>query len=137
MTDPQIKLIKPKQVIVVNRSLNMPPGKLAAQVAHASINALLSTSAPIGEGVIGLPALRESAQGRWLREKFTKLVVYVKSEEKLLRTFEKAKAAGLPCSLILDEGLTFFDKPTYTTVGVGPAWSDQFIGITSGLRLLD
>ena len=131
------KIRKPKQVIVVNRSLCMPIGKMAAQVAHASLGALLSTSAPVGEGVIGLPALQESAQGRWLREKFTKLVVYVKSEEKLLRVFEKAKAAGLPCALILDEGLTFFDKPTYTTVGIGPAWSDEFENITSKLRLLD
>jgi len=31
-----------KQVLVVNSSLALPPGKLAAQVAHASIAAFLS-----------------------------------------------------------------------------------------------
>lgn len=131
-------MIKPKQVIVVNRSLNMGPGKLAAQVAHASLGALLSTSAKIGEGIIGIPALQESAQGIWIKERFTKIVVYVKSEEKLLNVYNKAKDKRLPCVLIQDEGLTVFNNiPTYTCVGIGPCWSDEFNGITDKLRLLE
>ena len=31
-----------KQVIVVNEALALPPGKMAAQVAHAAVGGLLS-----------------------------------------------------------------------------------------------
>ena len=127
---------RPKQVIVVDKSLQMPSGKLAAQVAHASIGALLSTSV-IKNGVCMIPALVESAQGIWLSELFTKVVVYVKSTDKLIKVHEQAKQKGLPCILIKDVGLTFFEKPTYTCVGIGPCWDEDFVGITDRLRLLE
>ncbi len=32
---------KPKQILIFNRSLNMPAGKLAAQLSHASLGCVL------------------------------------------------------------------------------------------------
>lgn len=125
-----------KQVIVVNRSLHMPPGKLAAQVAHASMGALLSTTTRNLDTIfINLPI--GSAREDWLDGIFTKIVVYVKSEKKLLDVFDKALDRRMPCFLVEDRGLTFFDKPTYTCVGIGPCWNDEFIGITDKLQLLE
>lgn len=141
--------MKSKQVIVVNKSLNMPPGKLSVQVSHASMGALLDSSVgyideDVGFGrFIGMeddPNAVEhipNATGDWLNGIFTKIVVYVKSEEKLINIYKKAKEKGLPCCLIEDCGLTFFDKPTVTCVGIGPCWEDDFIGITDKLQLLE
>ena len=125
-----------KQVIVVNKSLCMPPGKLAAQVAHASMGALLSTTTRNLDTIfISLPI--GSAREDWLDGIFTKIVVYVKSEKKLLDVFEKALDRRMPCFLVEDRGLTFFNKPTYTCVGIGPCWNDEFIGVTDKLQLLE
>lgn len=125
-----------KQVIVVNRSLNMPPGKLASQVAHASIGALLNSSRRNLDTIfIDLPI--GSAREDWLDGIFTKIVVYVKSEEKLIEVYKRAQERRLPSALIMDCGKTFFNRPTYTCVGIGPAWNDEFNGITDKLRLLE
>lgn len=125
-----------KQVIVVNKALHMPPGKLATQVAHASMGALLNTTTRnLNTIFISLPI--GSAREDWLDGIFTKIVVYVKSESKLIDVYKKAKERQLPCCLIEDCGLTFFDKPTVTCVGIGPAWNDEFIGLTDKLQLLE
>jgi len=73
---------------------------------------------------------------KWLEERFTKVVLYVKTEEKLLKVYEKAKEKGLPTSLIKDAGFTYFDKPTHTCVGIGPCFPEDLIGITDKLRVL-
>lgn len=141
--------MKTKQVIIVNKALNMPPGKLSVQVSHASMGALLElaygwSDDEIGSGFfIPLETNPEAhdfvpnAAGHWLHGIFTKVVVYVKSEEKLINIYKKAKEKGLPCCLIEDSGLTFFDKPTNTCVGIGPCWEEDFIGLTDKLQLLE
>ena len=43
------KTTEPKQIIVVNKSLEMPPGKLAAQVSHASLGAFFKSTEQILE----------------------------------------------------------------------------------------
>ena len=50
-----------KQVIVVNRSLSLPKGKLAAQVAHAAVGAFIAASA--------------QAQMAWLQAGMPKIVI--------------------------------------------------------------
>lgn len=71
----------------------------------------------------------------WLDEKFTKIVCYVKSEESLLKVYENAQKAGLNSILIKDAGDTFFDKPTYTCVGIGPAFDEDLKPVTGKLQL--
>jgi PTH2 family peptidyl-tRNA hydrolase len=142
---------KAKQVIVVNASLNMPIGKLAVQVAHASQEALFSTALiqfneEYGKGIY-LPLETENcdrnATSYWFEGEdfqnplFTKIITYVKSEEKLLKIRDLAKEKQLPHALITDAGLTFFDKPTMTCLGIGPCWEEDFIGVTDKLRLLE
>lgn len=113
----------------------MPQGKLAAQVSHASLGALFKCGTK-DEIALHIELGKETAVEQWLNGSFTKIVLYVKSDEKLQDVFKKAEEAGLPCALITDAGHTVFDKPTRTCVGIGPVFPDQLIGITDKLRVL-
>lgn len=126
--------LKTKQVIVVRADLNMTKGKIAAQVAHASVGALLNGS-KIDKGVLSVKLSAEAIQ--WFHAHHTKVVCRCGSEEELVELYEKAKAAGVPCQLIVDAGFTAFNGvPTKTVCGIGPASSDIIDKITGNLRLL-
>jgi PTH2 family peptidyl-tRNA hydrolase len=138
------KEIEPKQVIVIRKDLNMSAGKLAAQTAHASGGNIFSKfkRTKTGDRVnysfdLDLKEELDNAFDKWLNERFTKIIVYVKSEEALKNIYQKALDKNLPAVLIKDAGFTEFSEPTLTCVGIGPAYPDDFIGITSKLRLFD
>ena len=136
------QLDKPKQVILVNTALNMQPGKLASQVAHASMKVFFDRCSIAIDNYGGFdghlmstpltPEMRD-----WVAGEFTKIVLEVTSEEQLLKKFEQAQNAGLPCSLIQDNGHTVFNGvKTYTTVAIGPANPVEINKITGNLKLL-
>ena len=130
-----------KQVIIVRKDLNMRKGKIAGQVAHASLGVvtnILNREMTVN-GNIHLYATigRGSALNKWLTEKFTKVVVYCNSEEELHELHRQAKEKNLLCCLIQDAGDTeFHGVPTYTTLAIGPAESEEIDEITGGLKLL-
>jgi len=134
---------EPKQVIVIRKDLNMSSGKLAAQVSHASIAPITKKMIKTEEKSKTIYKLElnkkddfDLAMELWLSNRFTKVVVYVKSEQALLNVYNKAKEKGLPCALIQDAGFTEFNgEPTYTCVGIGPCFPKYFEGITNKLRL--
>ena len=113
---------KYKQVIVVRSDLEMSTGKLAAQVAHASVTALQR-------------AKREEKgwADAWLAEGQKKVVVVVASERELQK---KAMEVGVPGELVQDAGLTELPPGTVTALGVGPAPSELVDKVTGKLRLL-
>ena len=122
-----------KQVIVVRKDLNMRKGKIGAQSAHASMKVFFDI-AKVKNNVMEVPLNDEMLE--WFNGIFTKIVVYVESEEELLSVYDEAKKAGLPCSLIKDNGLTEFNGVhTYTCVGIGPAEASKIDAITGHLRL--
>lgn len=133
------KQIEPKQVIVVRKDLNMSAGKLAAQVSHASLGAFFKgTDVFAGDDEYAVSFhIKPGPVEEWFSKRFTKVVVYVKSEEALLNVFKKAEDKGLPCALIKDAGFTEFNEPTHTCVGIGPCYPEDFEGVTSKLRLFD
>lgn len=111
-----------KQVIVVNESLRLPAGKLAAQVAHAAIDAFIRAPAPDRE--------------HWLREGMPKIVLRAASAAALAELLEAATHAGLPASLIEDAGHTVVEAGTVTCLGIGPAEAVRIDRITGSLKLL-
>ena len=126
-----------KQVIVLRRDLNMRKGKLIAQGAHASMKVLLAKFIKLDDKSFTYQLQLSEQMDNWINGLFTKIVVGVSSEQELLDIYAQAKAAGLPCSLIKDVGLTEFKNiPTYTAVAIGPADSSDIDQITKHLTLL-
>lgn len=129
-----------KQVIVMRKDLGMRKGKMIAQGSHASLGSLLKMARrEESDGGVKIefnfPA--DSVLDKWLNGIFTKVCVYVESEQDLDEIKAKCEAAGIPNSLILDAGLTeFHGVPTKTCLGIGPWWSSEIDKITGSLPLL-
>lgn len=134
-----------KQIIVIREDLNMSRGKIASQSAHASMKALVDA---MSKG-IGLTneveeynlSFNDSENDKelkeWLNGSFTKIVVYVKSEEKLMQLYEKVQKAGLRVSLIIDNGTTEFGGvKTKTCIAIGPHSAERIDPFTKKYPLL-
>lgn len=111
-----------KQVIVVNASLKLPKGKLAAQVAHAAVAAFLTAGA--------------RAKQLWLDEGMPKVVLKGDTAEELLRLQSLAEQHHLPVCLIQDAGRTVVPTGTITCLGIGPADDKAIDALTGELKLL-
>jgi peptidyl-tRNA hydrolase, PTH2 family len=112
-----------KQVIVVNESLRLPRGKLASQVAHASVAAFLHAS--------------PESQERWLAEGMRKIVLRGESAAQLTALLVRATEMGIPFKLICDAGRTVVEPGTATCLGLGPAATSDLDEITGALKLVD
>jgi peptidyl-tRNA hydrolase len=111
-----------KQVIVVNAALGLPKGKLAAQVAHAAVAAMLMSS-------------RETRE-RWLREGMPKVVVKADDEAALAKLESQARDARIAAALIHDAGRTVVPEGTVTCLGLGPADDEEIDKLTGELKLV-
>ena len=114
-----------KQAIVARQDVRMGKGKLAAQVAHASLSAA-------EEAMKKHPVWFE----RWKDEGQKKVVLKVQSEEELRELYKTARTSRLPTALIEDRGLTQLEPGTVTCVGIGPGPEDEVDAITGKLKLL-
>jgi PTH2 family peptidyl-tRNA hydrolase len=124
--------VKVKQVIVIRKDLNMRTGKLAAQVAHASMAVLL-------DKMERSPVIHrdKSPIYQWLNDSFVKIVVYVNSLEDLLVLRDNAESIKIPTALITDAGRTeFHGKPTVTALAIGPDKAEKIDKVTGDLPLL-
>ena len=105
-----------RQYVVVDRSLGMSAGKLAAQVAHASVAALLAGTqryveqgdagaAPIGlewGGSLARTSIDADVLAAWVRQGEPKIVLAVDGERALASLVNRAESRGLM------EGMDFF-----------------------------
>ena len=124
---------KTKQVIIMRKDLDLSVGKIAAQAAHASLSAILAMNKKPGTNKIEIDVGEEELE--WFTERFTKVVLYVKSEQELLDVYEKAKEAGLNVSRpIVDAGFTELNEPTLTCIAIGPNYKDKIDEVTGHLR---
>ena len=126
----------PKQVIVVRKDLNMRKGKIAAQVAHASMGAVLNYRS-YNDDRIEINLTENCALEQWINGLFTKICVSVDSEAELLEIYDNALAANVNVKLITDAGLTEFNGiPTLTCLAIGPDYPDNIDFLTKHLKLL-
>jgi len=110
-----------KQVIAARTDLGMGRGKLAAQVAHASLSAYEDTD----------PKTRKAWKGGGQK----KVVVKVAGEDALFELADKARVKGLPNAVIRDAGHTQLDSGTATTVAIGPDDETLVDDVTGHLSL--
>ena len=111
-----------KQCIVVRKDLDMSPGKVAVQVAHASIGcAVLMQIDPVFKA--------------WFLEGQRKIVLQVPDLESLKKVEKKADEHSLPNYLVEDFGLTELEAGTVTCLGIGPATDEQLKPVTGRLKL--
>lgn len=147
-----------KQVIVFRKDLLKGPnairkGKFGAQVAHASLGALLTCFSVHKEELIKFGTIdvepgqiqyeynltfdKDSILDDWLNGKFTKAVVSVDSDEELIALNKALDETYIPHALITDDGLTeFHGVPTNTCLGIGPYVAEEIDKFTGNLPLL-
>jgi PTH2 family peptidyl-tRNA hydrolase len=97
--------MKPVMYIIANRGLGMSPGKLAAQVAHAAVEAYR----------ISKPELLEAW---YVGGHYTKIVLAAEDADQLAWIANYIEDRGFKTSFIIDEGRTEIKPFTPTAVGV-------------------
>jgi PTH2 family peptidyl-tRNA hydrolase len=111
-----------KQVIVVRDDLNLSKGKLAVQVAHAS--------------VIGYERSDKETIKEWKINGQKKIVLKVKDIKELMILKERAEREGLTTGIVRDAGLTEIPPGTITALVIGPEEEGKIDRVTGGLPLL-
>jgi PTH2 family peptidyl-tRNA hydrolase len=114
-----------KVVIVTRTDLKLRPGKLAVQVAHASV-------------ICAVEGRRKKPKwyNKWYNEGQKKVVVSASNLAELKTLERKADKLGLTTALVSDAGLTEVPAGTVTCLGIGPGPNSDIDKITGNLPLL-
>lgn len=110
-----------KQAIVARTDIGMGTGKLAAQVAHASLSAYENAG--------------PSARSDWKSGGQKKVVLKGSGEKQLQELAEEARREGLPYALVRDAGHTQLEPGTVTALAVGPGAENIVDKVTGELSL--
>lgn len=137
-----------KQVIVVNKSLNMSPGKLGAMVAHGAtaffcewfkrnVVALYDTNNDYG---ISLNArVDKELYAQWIAGDFTKIVLEVENTEKMKELVKAAQDYGFENDKdffnIVDESTEFLGVPQWAVIAFKPMDAEKIDPVTGKLDL--
>jgi peptidyl-tRNA hydrolase, PTH2 family len=114
-----------KQVIVVRKDIEMGRGKLAAQVAHASVLAVEKAR-----------STRDNWFNLWFKTGQAKVVLKAENLAELIELEDHARTIGLPAVHVQDSGLTQIPSGTITCIGIGPGPVELIDKVTSYLKLL-
>jgi PTH2 family peptidyl-tRNA hydrolase len=114
-----------KLVLVVNQSLQMGKGKMAAQVGHASVEAFLRAG-------VSHPSHVEA----WLASGQKKICVKVEDASHFQPLLRAANKAGVPSHVVSDAGHTQIPRGSKTVLALGPFDEAVLDSITGELKLL-
>jgi PTH2 family peptidyl-tRNA hydrolase len=116
------------QYILVRKDLDMSHGKMAAQVAHASIGAV---AIECQRRLVCKQNLEDFKKDRnsWFENSFAKVVLEVKTKQKMLNIMDRLLEDGIPHSIIRDACRTEL-KPeengcTMTCIGIAPMFRER------------
>ena len=128
-----------KQVLVMKKFPSLRTGKYVAQGAHAAVGAVFALGKLDDYGDNLIIPLYNPFVREWITGSFAKVCLQADTtlDQELIDLQNKAKAAGLPTSLITDSGRTEFNGvPTMTALGIGPGSIEEIDKITGHLKLL-
>ncbi len=111
-----------KQVILVRADLKLPKGKLAVQVAHASLEAALKSSRDVID--------------EWRSSGGKKVVLKAADLDELRKYDALARKEKLITALITDAGHTTIPSGTVTCLGIGPDKEERIDKVTGQLKIL-
>ena len=111
-----------KQAILVRQDLKLPKGKMAVQVAHASVESMMAAS----KGIVN----------KWMKEGMGKVVLKVKNTTELKKYVSQADKLGIATAMITDAGHTVVKPGTTTCAGLGPDETGKVDRVVSGLKLV-
>lgn len=114
-----------KMVCIVNQSLKMGKGKIAAQVGHGAVMATMKAGM---EKPINLE--------QWFTTGQKKVCLKGRDAEHLLELEHQAKAAGVLTTLVHDAGHTQIPSGSLTVLALGPEIEATLEEITGELKLL-
>jgi len=111
-----------KQVILVRQDLKLPKGKLAAQVAHASLESAMRSDKKIVQ--------------KWRDFGMKKVVLKVDNLDELKKYRDHAQRIGLVTAMITDAGHTTVEPGTITCLGIGPDDEEKIDKVTGNLKMV-
>ncbi len=112
-----------KMVIVVNSSIKMGCGKMAAQVAHAAVECAFTSYRK-----------NEDIFQKWMEEGQKKVVLKA-PEKEIMKIEREAEEMGINVVMIKDAGLTQLEPGTLTTMALGPDKEEKLDELTGHLPL--
>jgi peptidyl-tRNA hydrolase, PTH2 family len=113
-----------RMIFVIDNSLKMKKGKVAAQCAHAAIG--LYKHANI---------FAKSAVKQWEKESYAKITCKGDNEEHLILLQELACSKNICTHLVVDAGRTQIEPGSKTVLAIGPALKSELDAITGDLKL--
>lgn len=111
-----------KQVILMRSDLGMGKGKMIAQGAHASVEAVFESN--------------KKLLLNWKRGGMKKVTLKVNSQEELEELIKKAQGEDLCAVTIRDAGRTQIESGTMTCGAIGPAPEEKINKICGHLQLM-
>lgn len=124
-----------KQIIVVRKDLNMRKGKIASQVAHASMQFLIDNAERISATNLSISLSEDEAD--WLYNVHKKIVVGVDSLGELDELIFRAKLDSIQTHVVTDLGYTEFNGvETVTCAAFGPCEASILDELFGHLKLI-
>ena len=114
-----------KQVILARQDLKLPKGKMAAQVAHASVGAVMESDKIENKEIVE----------KWKNEGMKKVVLRVPDLKQMNDYKLKAEEKGLVAVKISDAGRTVIKRGTITCLGIGPDEEKKIDEVTGELKV--
>lgn len=110
-----------KQAIIIRKDLKLGKGKMAAQAAHASLEAYRKAS-----------FIKKRA---WQVTGQKKVILKIENEKEMILLYNKAKANRINARLIRDAGKTEIPQGTITALALGPDSEEKIDKIAGHLKL--